>query len=65
MPTRREFVTSALGGIGLPGLFLNSEKVLAKSSRRIDSIGLQLYTVRNELLHIKDIEGKSKRFLQR
>ena len=49
MPTRREFVTSALGGVGLLGLFLKSEKVLAKFSRRIDSIGLQLYTVRREL----------------
>ncbi len=49
MTTRREFVTSALGGIGLLGLFLKSEKVSAKSSRRIDSIGLQLYTLRKEL----------------
>jgi sugar phosphate isomerase/epimerase len=49
MPTRREFVTNALGGMGLLGLFLRSEKVLAKFSKRIDSIGLQLYTVRKEL----------------
>jgi len=49
MSTRREFVTNALGGVGLLGLFLKSEKVLAKFSRRIDSIGLQLYTVRKEL----------------
>ena len=49
MLTRREFVTTALGGVGLLGLFLKSEKVLAKSSKRIDSIGLQLYTVRKEL----------------
>jgi sugar phosphate isomerase/epimerase len=55
MPTRREFVTSALGGVGLLGLFLKSEKVLTKSSRRIDSIGLQLYTVRKELE--KDFES--------
>jgi len=49
MLTRREFVTNTLGGMGLLGLFLKSEKVLTKSSRRIDSIGLQLYTVRREL----------------
>jgi sugar phosphate isomerase/epimerase len=55
MATRREFVTSALGGVGLLGLFLKSEQVLAKSSRRIDSIGLQLYTVRHELE--KDFES--------
>jgi sugar phosphate isomerase/epimerase len=55
MTTRREFVTNALGGIGLLALFLQSEKVLARSSRRIDSIGLQLYTVRNELT--KDFES--------
>lgn len=54
MATRREFVTNALGGIGL-GLILKSEKVSAKSSRRIDSIGLQLYTVRKELE--KDFES--------
>jgi len=39
MPTHREFVTNALGGTGLLGLFLKSEKVLTKSSSRIDSIG--------------------------
>jgi sugar phosphate isomerase/epimerase len=55
MATRREFVTSALGGIGLLGLFLKSERVSAKSNRRIDSIGLQLYTVRKELE--KDFES--------
>jgi sugar phosphate isomerase/epimerase len=55
MATRREFVTSALGGIGLLGLFLKSEKMSAKSSRRIDSIGLQLYTIRKELE--KDFES--------
>ena len=55
MTTRREFVTEALGGIGLLGLVLKSEKVLGKSSRRIDSIGLQLYTLRNELA--KDFES--------
>ena len=49
MTSRREFVTKVLGGIGLAGLLLKSEKVTAKSSRRIDSIGLQLYTVRQEL----------------
>lgn len=49
MPTRREFVASALGGVGLLGLFFKSERVLTKSSRRIESIGLQLYTVREEL----------------
>jgi sugar phosphate isomerase/epimerase len=55
MVTRREFVTSALGSIGLLRLFLRSEKVSAKSSRRIDNIGLQLYTVREELE--KDFES--------
>jgi len=55
MATRREFVTSALGGIGLLGLFLKTENVLAESSRRIDGIGLQLYTVRKELE--KDFES--------
>jgi sugar phosphate isomerase/epimerase len=55
MATRREFVTSALGSIGLLRLFLKSEEVPAKSSRRIDNIGLQLYTVRKELE--KDFES--------
>lgn len=55
MTTRRKFVTSALGGIGMLGLFLKSESVSAKSNRKIDSIGLQLYTVRKELE--KDFES--------
>jgi sugar phosphate isomerase/epimerase len=55
MATRREFVTNALGGIGLLGLFLRTENVSAKSSRRIERIGLQLYTVRKELE--KDFES--------
>ena len=55
MTTRREFVTGTLRGIGLLGLLLKSETALAKSSRRIDAIGLQLYTVRQELA--KDFES--------
>lgn len=54
MATRREFVISAVGGIGLLGLFLKPEKLLAQS-RKIDSIGLQLYTLRKELE--KDFES--------
>jgi sugar phosphate isomerase/epimerase len=49
MTTRRDFMTNSLGGIGLLGLLIESRKVLADSSRRIDSIGLQLYTLRKEL----------------
>ena len=46
--TRRQFATDALSGIGLLCLLLKREKVFARSLN-VKTVGLQLYTIREEL----------------
>lgn len=58
MITRRGFVRNTLGGVGA-GLFLKPGRSLAGDGGRIESVGLQLYTVRKEMQ--EDFEGTLRR----